>query len=262
MAAYLMFMTKSFTNQLAYRSEVWLRLLGNYFAILIQVEIWRSVIGDGDSSGVTIDQMITYSILNTLLVVLLLHGVSGKVDGSLKSGSIAVELIKPLSYPLYLLFDALGQTLYKLVFTVIPSFLIAWLLFGMLPPASLIDLIGFVAAILIAMLVSFLLGYLVSLLAFWFMSHFALSWTLGGLITIFSGSFLPIWFYAPAWEFTAKLLPFQYLGYVPAAIYLGNMSHGMLWQTLLIGLAWIIGLLAIVQWLWSKAVRRLIVQGG
>jgi hypothetical protein len=49
---------------------------------------------------------------------------------------------------------------------------------------------------------------------------------------------------------------------VPAAIYLGNMSDGMLWQTLLIGLAWIIGLLAIVQWLWSKAVRRLIVQGG
>ncbi|GMK37640.1 daunorubicin ABC transporter permease [Paenibacillus sp. CCS19] len=262
MTPYILFMTKSFTSQLAYRSDVWLRLLGNYFAILIQVEIWRSVIGKGESFGVTIDQMITYSILNTLLVALLLHGISGKVDGSLKSGSIAVELIKPLSYPLYLLFDALGQTLYKFVFTVIPSLLIAWLLFGMLPPASTVSLVGFVAALLIAMLISFLLGYLVSLLAFWFMSHFALSWTLGGMITIFSGSFLPIWFYAPGWEFAARMLPFQYLGYVPAAIYLGNMSHAMLWQTLLIGLAWTIGLLAIVQWLWSRAVRRLIVQGG
>lgn len=262
MSTYIMFALKAFVNQLAYRSEVWLRLLGNYLAILIQVEIWKAVIGNGEAAGATVEQMITYSILNTLLLALLLTGVSGTVDGSLKSGSIASELVKPLSYPLYLLFNGLGQSLYQLVFTVVPSFLLAWLLFGVLPPASMLHFFVFIWALIIALILSFLLGYFVSLLAFWFMSHFALSWTLGGLITIFSGSFLPLWFYSPSWALVAKLLPFQYLGYVPAAIYLGNLTGAELWRTIGFGLVWIITLLALVQWLWSRAVRRLIVQGG
>lgn len=262
MSTYFLFTLKAFVNQLAYRSEVWLRLLGNYFAILIQVEIWRAVIGNGGSASTTVEQMITYSILNTLLFALLLNRVSSKVDGSLKSGSIASELVKPLSYPLYLLFDGLGQSLYQFIFTVIPSLILAWILFGMLPPASTIHFIAFLVALLMALILSFLLGYLVSLLAFWFLSHFALSWTLGGLTTIFSGSFLPLWFYSPSWAAVAKLLPFQYLGYVPAAIYLGNLNEAELWRTVALGCVWIILLLVVAYWLWGKAVRRLIVQGG
>lgn len=194
MRMYLMFTMKAFSNQLAYRSEVWLRLLGNFVTILIQVEIWRAVIGNGSVAGIKAEQMITYSIINTLLFALLLNGVSSKVDGSLKSGGIASELIKPLSYPLYLLFDGLGNSLYQLAFTVAPSLLIAGLFFGILPPATSTNFFAFLLALILALIISFLLGYLISLLAFWFMNHFALSWMMGGLITIFSGSFLPIWF--------------------------------------------------------------------
>nr|WP_269145563.1 ABC-2 family transporter protein [Cohnella fermenti] len=257
-----MFAVKSFTNQLAYRSEVWLRLLGNLLAILIQVEIWRAVIGSSGQEGASLDQMITYSILNPLLLALLSTNVSEAVDSSLKSGSIATELIRPLSYPLYLLAGSLGLSLYKLAFTVAPAFALAGLLFGVLPPASPMNLLAFVAALLIAMLMSFLLGYLVSLLAFWLMSHFALSWMLGGLITIFSGSFLPLWFYSSGWAAVAEALPFQYLGYVPAAVYLGTMTDEAMWRTLAIGLIWAAALLLLVRWLWSRAVRRLIIQGG
>ncbi|MGG4145730.1 ABC-2 family transporter protein [Paenibacillus algorifonticola] len=262
MRMYLMFTMKAFSNQLAYRSEVWLRLLGNFVTILIQVEIWRAVIGNGSVAGIKAEQMITYSIINTLLFALLLNGVSSKVDGSLKSGAIASELIKPLSYPLYLLFDGLGNSLYQLAFTAAPSLLIAGLFFGILPPATLTHLFAFLLALILALIISFLLGYLISLLAFWFMNHFALSWMMGGLITIFSGSFLPIWFFPPTWASIAKMLPFQYMGYVPAAIYLGNITSGELWQVLAMGIGWIVGLLVLVQWLWTRAVRRLVVQGG
>jgi len=262
MRTYVKFTAKAFSKQLAYRSEVWLRLIGNFVTVLIQVEIWRAVIGSERIEGVTLEQMITYSIINTLLLALLLHGISGKVDESLKSGSIASELIKPISYPLFLLFDGLGNTLYQLVFTVAPSLLIASLYFGMMPPASWTHLFAFLLALLLALLISFLLGYLISLLAFWFMNHFALSWMLGGFITIFSGAFLPIWFFPSSWITVANLLPFQYMGYVPAAIYLGNITTQELWQVIAVGLGWIAGLLILVQWLWTRAVKRLVLQGG
>lgn len=262
MVTYVKFTAKAFSKQLAYRSEVWLRLLGNFVTILIQVEIWRAVIGSGSVEGITLDQMITYSIINTLMLALLLNGISGRVDESLKSGSIASELIKPISYPLFLLFDGLGNSIYQLIFTVVPSMLIAWIFFGIMPPATFTHFLAFVMALIMALSVSFLLGYLVSLLAFWFMNHFALSWTLSGFITIFSGTFLPIWFFPDSWVAVANMLPFQYMGYIPAAIYLGHFSVSELWLVLLGGTGWIIGLLILVQWLWTKAVRRLVVQGG
>jgi ABC-2 type transport system permease protein len=259
---YAMFGVKAFINQLSYRSEVWLRLLGNFVTILIQTEIWKAVIGSGKVDGITVEQMITYSIINTLLYALLINGVSGKVDGSLKSGSIAMDLSKPISYPLYLLSDGLGGSLYQLIFTVIPSLLIAYLFFGILPPASGIHLAGFIISMFMALLISFLLGYLISLISFWLMNHFALNWMMGGLITIFSGSFLPLWFFPSSWQAVAKVLPFQYLGYVPAAVYLGTIPNTEIVGVISRGIIWIALLFVIVYWLWSRAIRRLVVQGG
>lgn len=262
MKAYFMFGVKTFSKQMSYRSEVWLRLLGNFAAIFIQAEIWRAVIGSGNVDGISAEQMITYSIINTLMAALLLHRLSGQVDGSLKSGSIASELTKPLSYPLFLLSSGLGGSLYQLVFTVLPSLLIAWISFGLMPPASGYHFIGFVAAISMALIISFLMGYMISLIAFWVMNHFALDWMMGGFITIFSGSFLPLWFFPSAWQHVAGWLPFQFLGYVPAAVYLGTLSLTETAGLLLKGLGWSIILLAVVQLLWKKAVRRLVIQGG
>ncbi|MBD7968304.1 ABC transporter permease [Paenibacillus gallinarum] len=262
MKTYIMFGMKTFSNQLSYRSEVWLRLFGNFVAILILTEIWKAVLGNGEINGIGVEQMITYSIINTLLSAVLLNGISEKVDNSLKSGSIATELIKPISYPLYLLSEGLGNSFYQLIFTSIPSLFIAWFFFGFLPPASAIHFLGFLFALGLALTISFLLGYLISLLAFWLMNHFALNWMMGGLITIFSGSFLPLWFFPESWLPITKILPFLYLGYFPAAIYLGTLTGQEMGSFLITGLAWIAGLTLLVCWLWNKAIKRLVVQGG
>ncbi len=79
---------------------------------------------------------------------------------------------------------------------------------------------------------------------------------------IFSGSFLPLWFFPDSWAAVASALPFQFLGFIPAAIYMGYIPASELVPTLLAGLAWIGGLIIVVQWLWWRAVRRLVVQGG
>jgi ABC-2 type transport system permease protein len=262
MRTYFLFGLKSFTTNLAYRSEVWLRTLGNFVTIMIQVSIWRAVIGEGGVNGISLEQMITYSILSTLIYALLLTHISGKVDASLKSGSIASDLIRPLSYQLYLFADGLGGVFYQLLFVVVPSFLISWLVFGIQPPASFEHFAAFVISLLLALILSFLFGYLVSLIAFWFLTHFALDWTLSAFLIVFSGSFLPLWFFPEPWASIAQSLPFQFLGYVPAAIYLGQIPQYSVVSTLLVGFGWALVLFGFVQWLWSRAIRRLVVQGG
>lgn len=259
---YIMFGIKSFSNRLAYRSEVWLRTFGSFIAIIIQIAIWKAVIGAGTIAGINLEQMMTYSILSTLITVILLTHVSSSVSDSLRTGSIATQLIKPMSYPLFLLSEGLGGVAYELAFIVTPSFMISWIVFGLLPPASALHFAAFLIALVITLLLSFLLGYLISLLSFWFLTHFALDWTLGGFMIIFSGQFLPLWFFPEGWASLAEVLPFQYLGYIPLALYLGYIPAEDIGVTLIVGFAWILGLFAFTQWLWSRAVRRLVVQGG
>jgi ABC-2 type transport system permease protein len=262
MKAYVAFGMKSFSTNLAYRSEVWLRTVGNFVTIFIQVAIWTAVIGNRTVDGIGLQDMITYSILNTLIFSMLLTNVYRTVDDRLRTGSIAMDLIKPLRYPLYLLADRLGNSMYQFVFTVIPTLLITWLYFGITPPYSSHHLLAFLISLAISLTISFALGYLVALIGFWFLTTFALEWTLSGLMTVFSGTFLPIWFFPPKWEAVAQALPFQYIGYIPAALYMGRIPTEDIVLTISIGLGWIIVLFGLIGLLWWKAVNRLIVQGG
>lgn len=262
MTAYLHFFAKSFKKNLAYRSEVWLRVIGSLIAISIQVAIWRALLGSGSADGVTLPDMVAYAILNTAVAALLMDRLYRDADDRLRTGDIAVDLVKPLRYPLFLLADQLGRSAYQLLFTVTPTVAVAWLLFGFSPPASPGHALAFLAALAIALLVSYALSYLIALLAFWFLTTMHFEWTLMGFTAVFSGSFLPLWFFPPGWASLARALPFQYLGFVPAAAYMGKIPPAELFGTLGVGMVWAAALLGLTGLLWSAAVRRLVVQGG
>lgn len=261
MRAYVEYGIKSFSKNLAYRSEVWLRILGNVVTILIQVSIWRAMLGSRSDTGVSISEMITYTIVTTTISILEMSNVLSVVDDGLRSGNIAMQLLKPMRYPAYLFCEEWGNVMYRLTFTLIPTFLIAWFFFGFHFPAAA-SLLPFFMAILISIAMSFAFGYLISLLAFWFMTTFSLRWIYWGMRTLFSGAFLPLWFFSGTWETVAHALPFQYLGFVPAAIYLGKMTGGEMYAAIGIGLLWIALLYMLLEVLWKQAVRRLIIQGG
>ncbi|MCD1260557.1 ABC-2 family transporter protein [Paenibacillus athensensis] len=253
---------KSFAKNMAYRSEVWLRILGNLAAILIQTSIWKAIMGTSSASGINLQDMITYSIISTLVANLLMVQVFQSVDQKINSGNIAIDLLKPTRYPLILFFEQLGTIMFQFCYTVVPSTLLAWLLFGIHVPGTVRQVLLFVLSIGLAMLISFALGYMIALIAFWFLSTFALEWTIKALILVFSGSFLPLWFFSGHWRMVADLLPFRYLGFIPAGIYSGKIVYGEALQTILYGMVWVVILYGLIALLWWTAIRRLIVQGG
>jgi ABC-2 type transport system permease protein len=180
----------------------------------------------------------------------------------LRKGEIAVDLIRPVSYPRYLAADALGQAAFYGVFAIAPTVVVAGLVFGVEPPASPIHFAAFVLAVVLSLTVSFTFGYLSALLAFWFLTTLHFEWSLGAFFKVFGGAFLPLWFFPPVLAEVADWLPFRYLNFVPLAIYLGRVPAPELAATLLLGIAWVAALLGLAAWLWSRSVRRLVIQGG
>ncbi|WP_277678925.1 ABC transporter permease [Gracilibacillus dipsosauri] len=259
---YISYGIKAFLQQISYRTEVWLQVLGNFLLILIQVSIWKAVIGNDQVEGISLEQMITYSVINTLIATLLLTEVFKSVDNELKTGKIAIYLIKPVLYPLFLIAENIGRALYRFIFTAIPTMIICIFIFEVHTPFSFMHGFAFIIALFLGIIISFLIGYFIALVSFWFLTTFALDWSLGALMTVFSGSFFPLWFFPPTWRFFAEILPFQFLGFIPAAIYLGEIPKEQLFQTLFIGCSWTILLVIMVILLWKKAMKRLIIQGG
>jgi len=262
MTAYSTYGIKAFKQELSYRTEVWLSILGNFIMIFIQVSIWKAIMGESNVAGISLEQMITYTIINTIILSLLLTNVFRTVDQDLKSGKISIYLIKPTRYSLLLIAENLGRVMYRFTFTSIPTMIICIFLFNVSYPSSAKHGIYFILSICICMTLSFLLGYLIALISFWFLTTFALEWSLSALMTVFSGSFFPIWFFPDFWAKIAQMLPFQFLGFIPASIYLGEIQESDLFITTIVGLAWCLGLTCLVMSLWKWAMRSLIIQGG
>lgn len=262
MTLYGSFALKSFKKHTAYRSEVWLRIVLGLIWVGIQVAIWDALIGSDEPDGISLSNMITYAILNTVISLSLMDRTLSDVDQKIRSGDIAVDLIKPFNYMATVFADQLGRSLFIATFTVVPTVLLATLLFGFQAPASIWHALAFVAAIGLALAISFALACMVVMFAFYFLATFHFQWAFGALKTLFAGSLVPFWFYPDGLRQVAELLPFQFLGFFPAATWMGELPARDIALDLGLGGIWAIVLLGFCGWLWSRITQRLVVQGG
>jgi len=166
MSLYLAMIGKSYRKHLAYRSEVWVRIVIGVIWIGIQVAVWQALIGSGEVDGITLPDMITYAILNTVMALAMMDRSLAELDQKTRSGDIAVDLIKPFHYPLTLVADGLGRSLFSALFSVTPTLLLATLFFGFQAPASAGNAAAFVLSFVIALSISFAVACLVGMLGF------------------------------------------------------------------------------------------------
>ncbi|MBJ3783458.1 ABC-2 family transporter protein [Devosia sp. MSA67] len=263
MSAYPAFTHSAFQSRLAYRNQVWANAFGDLVNVFARIAIWSAAYaGMTVVDGVTLPEMVTYAVLvGTVLRwdhARLLH----EVGDAVRTGDVAVYLLKPLHYPFAILASHVGHYAFSFVTVTIPVVLIVGFTAGLMPPASLFHAALFPVFWLLSWLVMFCIATLCGLLAFWLLTAFSLEWFLMGIMLLFSGAVVPMWFLPPALATLFSYLPFAWVHYYPAAVYLGKLDPTSTWLHLGMGLGWLALLAAAVAWLWSRARHRIIVQGG
>lgn len=261
---YLAFAQSAFQSQLAYRGQVLASLFGSLIQVFAWIAIWISVYGNaGSVGGVTLPEMVTYALLGgTVMNAWPWRRLLNAVGNSVTSGDVAIYLLKPLHYPLYLFSTECGNLGYKLAVVAVPVVVVVTLVYSVVPPASLFHGLMFVAFWALSFVIMFLLATLCGLIAFWLLTAFSLEWLLQGLLTLLSGTAIPLWFFPGPVASLVKLLPFAWIGYHPIAVYLGKTSVMEAWTYLGIGLGWAALLTVAVAALWRGAALRITVQGG
>jgi viologen exporter family transport system permease protein len=261
---YAAFARSAFQTQFAYRGQVWAGFFGQLILVFAKVAIWTSVYaGLSVVDGITLADMVTYALIaGTVSAAWPYHDLLNAVGRSIRTGDVAIYLLKPLRYPLYLFATECGNLSFRLITVVVPTVAIVAGIYGMLPPASLFHGVMFAAFWLLSFLLLFLMACAAGLIAFWLMTAFSLDWMLGGILSILSGTFIPLWFFPPTIAAVVSYLPFAFVGYYPTAVYLGKLDIFATLGMFAIGIGWAAVLAGIVALLWARAARRLIVQGG
>ena len=262
-AAYPAFTANAFQARLVYRNQVWASCFGELVGIFARIAIWISVYtGAAIHDGITLPEMITYALLAGPVLYWDYSKVLYDVGNAVKTGDVAVFLLKPLHYPAYLLAAHIGNFLFELIVVILPVSVIVGLVFGLLPPASLFHAVLFLAYWALSFLILFSMAALLGLAAFWLMTAFSLEWFLMGIMSLFSGGLVPLWFFPAPLAVIAGYLPFAWVSYYPAAVYLGKLDVSATLIHFAIGLVWLGVLSGGTLLLWSKARHRLVVQGG
>ena len=187
------------------------------------------------------------------------------IFSSISSGNIAYELSRPLDlYGLWFVKN-LAMRLAKATLRSVPMIVLAAFLpypFGLSLPASLLHFLAFVLSFVLAFFLVVALLMLVYISAFYTVSPMGTKIIVTTVGDFFAGVIIPIPFFPDWLEPLFYALPFAYMQSSPFLIYSGQMPIDTAWLCVLGQLAWLVILTATGKLILTKALKRVVVQGG
>jgi ABC-2 type transport system permease protein len=249
-------------SNLAYVGEVVTRTIFLGVILFIFLQLWRVTFaesGEARLGGLTLTQMLWYLAI-TEAITLSGPRVAQEVDQDVRTGALAVQLIRPLAYPLSRLGMALGERLVRFALNAAVGALIALAFVGPIPLAPA-GLLLFAVALLAAFVLDFLLLLLIGLGAFWIEDTSGL-WLIYSRVTmILGGMLLPLELFPAGLQPILRALPFASIIYGPArmfvrpdAAFLGDLLLRQAVSAALAGVA--------VALIYRAGIRRIHANGG
>jgi ABC-type uncharacterized transport system permease subunit len=246
----------------AYRADYLLQLVGLLVQVYLLRVVWVAVYGHRQvMAGVSLPEQIAYSSIVTVQAWLIGPAVLWNLTARVRDGTIGMDLLRPIGFLQQVVIGGAGATVARLPFAVVVVPL-ALLIGRAAPPVSALAAVQYVLALLIGWVVTALLGATVGMLAFWTLEATGALAVYQLVSSFLAGSLVPLWFMPPALRAIAAALPFEASSYAPLAVYLGYSQGTTAWLLLAEQAGWAIAAWVLLRLTWSRAIRRVIIQGG
>ena len=263
MEAYFFIIKIRIQSALAYRFNVISTILIQCLYMFAMACFWKAAYGGtGAVSGVGEEDMITYTIISVIMGNLLTMGVERRIESSVRTGSVALDMLKPVSiYGIYLAED-LGDMMVAFFQIAVPLLILGTVMFGFPAPASAGHLILFLVSFSIGYLINWMLAALLGMCAFKVISMGPVRNVKGFIMKLLSGSVIPLWFFPEGLRAVLEVLPFVNIYQLPLGIYIGRYTYEEMLQRIVIQLFWCVALWLIFITVQKKAAASVLIQGG
>lgn len=249
-------------NNMEFQFDFVLSIFLTSLNILFYVFFWLSVYGNSISvDGVNLRQMLLYSVVSNFLFEVYEINVSSEINENARTGNISYLLTKPMNLMKYWLFMDLGQAVINFVRCILP--IGVTVIFGSYfhIHISIIIFFAFLISSVLAYIIMWHLSFMIGLISIWKNELGTIVQLKDILVSLLSGSFLPLWFFPVAFQRISCFLPFQYMYQIPLGILIGKYQGCEIYKNITIQLAWAIGFLILSKKCYQIACKKVSVQG-
>jgi ABC-2 type transport system permease protein len=228
----------------------------------VYLEVWA---GNPDAGGYDATDAVTYVWLGQAMIMTVAVWGGGSPDDlaeRIRSGDVAIDFYRPVGILGWYLAADVGRAAYHLLTRGLAPTLVGGLLFDLRYPGGPLAWLAFLAALPVAVTVSFGLRMLAATTAFWLLDDVGPRMLLGFAALFFGGLTVPLVLLPGLLRDLAMVLPWASFLQVPADIWLGQRTGWAVLEGLAFMGGWAVVLLAACAWVLHRAERRVVVQGG
>lgn len=250
-------------RSMAYKFEVYGNILIQTIIMLSGAFFWKALLKSGGNvRGIDVDTMLTYTVVSSMISVVLTTNVERRLNLSVQKGTIAIDFMRPVDLYRVLFAENMANVTSLIFQNLIPVFVIGCVLVGVPVPSSAGNLLLFFLSLLMAFLLNWFLALLFGMWSFWLINIDALLQVKKHLIRLLSGSIIPIWFFPDWLKRMMEFLPFPYLYQLPLDLYIGRADGNAAFKGLLVQLLWLVVLIIVFEMLKRRVAQKVMVQGG
>lgn len=263
----------SLVERMTYRADFLLGTFLRFLPMLTTILLWNAIYAgakakDGSTAlaGFDYREMIAYLLLvNISRMFSSMPGLAGGIARDIREGTIKRYLLQPIDLIGYLVAYRVAHKATYIVSSALPYAVLFFLCRGFFAgnvPTDPVTWLAFAASLIVAFLVGFFFEVSVGMVGFWFLEVTSLLYIVMTLNFFISGHMLPLDLLPWPWEGILKALPFQYMAYFPAAVFLGKVPGPELALRLLGGLGWAVFFIVLSRLLYRRGLRRYGAYGG
>jgi ABC-2 type transport system permease protein len=209
----------------AYRSHSLVSLFVGPVFFPSQVFIWRALYAGHDTlGGMTLEQMLTYFALVTLVGYLTMDFADWNLQMLIRTGKFTTFMLRPLHHRFFALSQKVGHRILGFIYEFIPVFLIIRFVLGI--RLSIPQPFWAVVSVGLGFLMTFYINYCIGISGFWLTRTGGARAIFQLLSKVCAGVFLPLSFFPPALQGILLFLPFQFTTYLPISVCVGKYSLG------------------------------------
>jgi ABC-2 type transport system permease protein len=269
---YLKILRISLVERLAYRADFFLTTFFRFLPLFTTFLLWEAIYfgsGKGEKGEIahfTRDKMIAYLLLVQISRMFSsMPGLSTGIARDIRDGNLKKYLLQPIDMLWYLLSYRGAHKIAYIVTTALPYAVLFFIfrdVFDGLPPP--LTLCAYVVSLLLAYLIGFFFEACIGIAGFWFLEVTSLMYIINIFTYFVSGQMFPLELLAdyPYVTEVLEVLPFQYLAYFPAMVFLEKRQGEELIVGLLIELGWAIGLILLSRWMYRLGLKHYSAYGG
>jgi len=249
-------------SNIAYLGEVAARVLFLAVILYIFLQLWGVTYAETGADrlgGLTLAQMLWYLVI-TEAIVLSAPAVALEIDNDVRTGAIAVQLVRPLSYPLYRLWATLGERVVRFALNALVGSALALLMVGSIA-LSVEGLALFLITLPLAFVLDFMAYLAIGLCAFWLENTSGIVLIYSRVSMILGGALLPIELYPDSVQWLLVNLPFANIAYAPARMFVDPSATELVKVLARQGVGIAI-FAAIATVIYGAALRRIHAHGG